>query len=214
MTRFKKDPAKYNKLADPFNATLKEMKLRKAALDALRQKQAKITDSQSDYGDAALAGANKADVAVATYAQLAEDPDLKAAIAKYNAGSAQPLKLGPSGNFANDAAFLKKCVSDLTAEGVPARMQGGVPVVEVIVNGKKHDMIWDSGASVVSLSTETAAEFGLRATAQDRTVVSTVADGRQVEAKLIVVPEIRVGAFSAQNIECLISPVRTTPRQT
>jgi len=40
----------------------------------------------------------------------------------------------------------KKCVIDMAAEGVPVRMEGGVPVVEVIINGKKHDMIWDSGA--------------------------------------------------------------------
>jgi hypothetical protein len=116
----------------------------------LRQKQAKITDSQSEFGDAALAGANKTDAAVVAYAQLAEDADLKSAIAKYNAGSAQPVKLGPSGNFANDAAFLKKCVSDLTAEGVPARMEGGVPVVEV--NGLAKTLVEKRLASLPELT--------------------------------------------------------------
>lgn len=206
MNRVKRNASEYNKLVEPYNATLKQLKLRKAALAELRKKLGKIEDSQGLFNDTAIATVKKADATTAAYAELARDGTLKASIDRYNKGADRPVQLGPSSVFAIDVAFVKKCVADMIAEGIPARMDHGVPVVEVIINGKKHEMIWDSGASLVSLSAQTAAELDLHVTDKDPTVISTVADGRKVESKLIIVPLIRVGPFAAENVECLVDP--------
>jgi len=206
MQAVKGDPTQYNQLVVPFNDTLRQANQRKTQIDELKKKEGMVADSQSLLTDTALAAAQRADAAVAVYAALARDPALKAAIETYDLGAAQPVKLGPSKVFSDDVAFVKKCVSDIAVQGIPIRMENGVPVVEVTINGKTREMIWDSGASAVSLSAETAAEFGLRAADDDPTVVSTVADGRQVKDRLIVVPSIQVGVFTGSNIECLIDP--------
>lgn len=211
MKSLKKKPGEFNALVEPYNETVKQFRVRKANLDELRKKQGQIEDSQIPYSEAVVTGAKKAHAAAVVYATLAQDAALKAAIDAANKGATQPLKLGPSPSFLTDAAFLKKCAADMAAEGVPVRMSGGVPVVEVIINGLKHDMVWDSGASAVSISDDTAAELGLRVTSHERVVDATLADGRKVRSRLIVIPLIRVGAFTAENVECMVDfpgPVR------
>ncbi|HET6248411.1 MAG TPA: retroviral-like aspartic protease family protein [Tepidisphaeraceae bacterium] len=206
MAKVKDNPAEYNRYVNPYNETLKQVTARKNQLDELKKKEGKIEDSQSLYNEAVLTAGKSADAAAAAYAELAKDRALKAVIDQCNKGAAEPLKLGPSGTFLADAAFLKKCISDISADGIPVRMEAGVPVVEVTIHGKKHDMIWDSGASSVSLSAETAAEFGLKATDQDPVVKFTIADGTTVEARQITVRVMTVGGFSAENVICTISP--------
>jgi clan AA aspartic protease (TIGR02281 family) len=206
MQKAKKNVAEHNRLVEPYNTTLREYKQRKAALDELRRKMAKIEDSQERLTELTTSSVRQADAALAAYAAMEKDPVLKSAIDNYNKHAPQQIKLGPSGAFSGDAGFLKKFAAEMIADGVPARMDGGVPVVAVTINGTTRDMIWDSGASYLSLSSETAAEFGLHATASDRTVMTTIADGRQVAHQLIVVPAVRVGPFIAENVECLISP--------
>ncbi|MDB5355624.1 MAG: hypothetical protein JWN24_2077 [Phycisphaerales bacterium] len=206
MDQLKGNPYQYNKRVDAYNATLRQYKARRAALEDLKKTQSDAGDSQSKCTDAEIAAAEKADALLAAYAALANDPALTSEIATYNKTAPRPVKLGPSGNCAADIAFLHKCMSDMAAEGVPVRMVAHVPLVQVLINGRTVAMLWDSGAASVFLSAESAGELGIRATDRDATVEAHTADGRTVRCKRVVVGEIRVGPFKVQNVEALIAP--------
>jgi clan AA aspartic protease (TIGR02281 family) len=201
-----KDPDQVSALIVEHNETLRKQREKGAQIGQLEKREGKIDDSLPAYTEAVGTSARDANTAALRYAALARDAALKSAIAKYNATAAQHVNLGPSAAFANDVAFLNKCATELAADAIPARMDHGVPVVKVAINGKTQEMVWDSGATVVSLSAETAAAFGLHATDQDPTVESTLANGQSVKSKLVVVPEIRLGGFVATKVECVISP--------
>jgi clan AA aspartic protease (TIGR02281 family) len=206
IDKHKDNAAEHDKLVEPYNYSLKQAKARWATLEELRKKMGRMNDSQSTYIESALDSARKAEATIARNDRLTRDAATKEAIAKYNKTAASPIALGHLAEFAGDAAFLKQTVSEIAADGIPFRIEGGVPNVEVTINGKTIEMIWDSGASYVSFSAETAAELGLHAGDSDETVTMTVADGKQVQCKVIVVPSIRVGGYVAENVRCIIDP--------
>ena len=174
--------------------------------EALKKREGRIDDVQPAFVDAVAAAIKSADIVSSRYARLAIDRVLERAIQDDNKGAPEPLKLGPSETFAADLAFLHQCDDAIALDTIAVQIEHGVPTVDVKINGKTAAMIWDSGASSVSLSAETAAAMGIHTTASDKTLVFTVASGKQVESKLVVVPEIRVGPFIATNVECAVAP--------
>jgi aspartyl protease family protein len=201
-----KNSAQSDALIAPHNELLRQLMQKGAAIDQLRTREGKIEDFQAPYADAVTAAKVEADAASNKYAALAADSALKSAVDDYNRTATETLKLGPSAQFVSDVASINKRLYELALDMIPAPIDHGVPIVDVAINGNTQPMIWDSGASVVSLSDETATAMGLHATDADKTVVMTVANGRKVSAKLVVARAIRVGPFIARDVECVIDP--------
>jgi len=206
LEQLKKDPRQYNQLVGPYNETLAEAKQRRKLMEDTAGKLEKARDSRDAWRESVVTALHKAQDATAKYAALASDAKIKSTLDRYNATAAQKVALGPSGQFKQDLDALRKIVTDMAAEGVPAQMRGDTPVVRVTINGKTVPMIWDSGASDVALSAETAEALGIHPPANAPTVTATIADGSTVEAKVVMVPSISVGVFTATNVQCSISP--------
>jgi clan AA aspartic protease (TIGR02281 family) len=200
------NPAARNQLVAPHNEALRAVDQQLAKIQDLRKRLANVQDSQSDFVNAVDAAVKLADPARRQYDVLAKDPGLAAAVAAYNAKTADTVKIGPSGEFASDFRFLNQCVDEFMAEGIPARMGHGTPQVEVTINGKKIAMTWDSGATFVSLSAETAEVLGIHATDKDPKIELTIADGSKVLSTLVTLPSVSVGPFTAKNVKCVIDP--------
>ena len=75
----------------------------------------------------------------------------------------------------------------------------------VSVNGVPRRMLIDSGATVTALSTDTAAEAGLKSDLDPVPVILQTANGA-VPAKSATVPELRLGAIVARNLKVVVSP--------
>ena len=204
MKSVKGNVSQYNALVNPYNQTLAAVKARAVRVDECAERCNKLADSRPKYNDAVVDAVRKANGVADRYVLLARDPATQAAIAKANADPSHPLKLGPSPAYTTDLAFLRKCATDMASEGVV--VSGTDLHVDVTINGKTGTMLCDSGAGSVSLSSETAAEFGLHATESDPSVTALLADGSHAECKVVVAPEVRVGPFIARNVECMIWP--------
>jgi clan AA aspartic protease (TIGR02281 family) len=77
----------------------------------------------------------------------------------------------------------------------------------VTVNGKvTTPMIFDTGASFVAISAEFAARIGLNPQPSDPTVQLHDATGGVTAAKLMTISTVRVGPFTANNVECVVMP--------
>jgi aspartyl protease family protein len=75
----------------------------------------------------------------------------------------------------------------------------------VRVNGVPRRMLIDSGATITALSTQTAAEAGVKSDLDPVPVVLQTANGA-VPAKSGTVPELRLGAIVARNLKVVVSP--------
>jgi hypothetical protein len=167
----------------------------------------KLLVSRSDYITAALDASDKADAAVHAYDGPHADKELAAFIDKYNLTAKPKVKLGPSAYCNEDLALVKQCKADVTSGSIPITTEGGVPNVQVLLNGSfTQTMIWDSGATMVSLSSKTARALDLHPTDSDPVVEMTIADGRTVKARIMTLDSIRIGSFTVEHLPCIVPP--------
>ena len=79
----------------------------------------------------------------------------------------------------------------------------------VVINEKRElEMVVDTGCSSMSLPHAIAVECGVNLAA-GRAIPVHVADGSVVQAKAVVLDSVRVGRFTAHNVECTVFPARS-----
>lgn len=143
----------------------------------------------------------------ASYETLAKAPEVAQAIRTMNQTAKPQLKLGPSREFLANVANFEKIERSVLTEKVELRKQGGVYWVDVTFNGKiTKPMIFDTGASISTLSSSLAAELGLRPKPNDPTIRCQTADGSIVEAKQMTIGSMRVGKFTVKDVVCAVMP--------
>lgn len=198
---------KSNQLVARYHLLLDEYAQLLAKIYAAEEARDKLLAPRSDYITAALDAADKADAAIHAYDGPKADRELAVAIDQYNLTARPKVKLGPSGSFDDDLKFVEQCRADVTSRTVPITLEGGVPNVDVLINGQVTErMIWDSGAANINLSAKTAKALGLHLTDKDPIVEISIADGSHVKEHLITVDSIRIGAFTVENVPCIVPP--------
>jgi len=86
--------------------------------------------------------------------------------------------------------------------------EGGVDHVYASLGKGKVStkLVFDTGASITTISAKLAGRIGLKPKPGDPPIQLTTADGTMVQAKRLVIPSVRVGRFTVQNVECAVMP--------
>lgn len=147
------------------------------------------------------------------YEALAVDPQVAEAIRRHHQAGGKQSRLGPGVLFAGIDKRLAGLETKVFSEAIPLRQGGGnLWYVPVVFNGRHtQEMAVDTGASVIALSFDQAQAVGLAPGADARTIHVTVADGSVVACKLVFAQSVRVGKFTAENVECTVLPPGTPP---
>ncbi|HEX5105837.1 MAG TPA: retropepsin-like aspartic protease [Pirellulaceae bacterium] len=199
-----------NRLVGALNAIAGQFDLLKEKQGEMEEAQtaarAKVNEAREAYVQMVLSSRKLADQIAADYELKAVDPAVKAAIDKLNAATGKPVALGPSTAFAGNVRRLKALEDTVLSESIPLRDSGGGTFhVSVVVNGKEQqEMVLDSGASLISLPLALAERFGLKPSDKDPTIVLQLADGREIEGRLMKLKSVRVGKFSVEDVECAV----------
>lgn len=204
-----KDPRRHNDLVFSRDISLGKMSDAERTI-AQRQKSLQaLEDPADDYISLVLSVSAQAEAIMQRYEALAKDALIIAAleaIAK-QASDKSVMKLGPSAAFVQALPFIRKQREAVNAASIRFKMDSGVPTVEVALNGKIHrSMTFDSGASAVSLSWDTAKEAGMTPGAHDPVIKLTIADGSVVEARGMTIKSVRLGQFTVENVMCSVLP--------
>jgi clan AA aspartic protease (TIGR02281 family) len=89
---------------------------------------------------------------------------------------------------------------------VPLHQVGAAMCATVVINEKRElEMVVDTGCTSMSLPHAIAVECGVNLAA-GRAIPVHVADGSVVQAKAVVLESVRVGHFTAHNVECTVFP--------
>jgi len=147
------------------------------------------------------------------YEALAADPEVAEAIRRHHQAGGKQSRLGPGVLFAGIDKRLAGLETKVFSEAIPLRQGGGnLWYVPVVFNGRHtQEMAVDTGASVIALSFDQAQAVGLAPGVDARTIRVTVADGSVVACKLVFAQSVRVGKFTAKNVECTVLPPGTPP---
>lgn len=142
------------------------------------------------------------------YEELKSDPEVTAALAELAKGADKSsASLGPTRSFERNVASLDRLEASIHSETIELRPESGTFWVEAILNGKyPRAMVFDTGASLVSVPAALAAEIGLEPSDEDPTIRLSLADGRTVSAKLMKIDSIRLGPFTVEGVECAVLP--------
>lgn len=176
--------------------------------DAQEKKLAELgDDARSEYIGIVLKLEKKIAKIEEEYEQLKEDEEVTAALEQMKPRG----KLGPSPGFLATAREIKKLRADIAAENIEVRMENQVPWVDVTINGSTtRQMVFDTGASIIAIPADMAKSMELVPPNDAPTIHMQLADGKVVEAKLMVLQSVRVGSFEVHDVEAAVLPESLT----
>ena len=206
----RRDIVLHNQLAARFNEVSDQLGLLQATTGDPRLKQDidnQVAQLRGHYIQAILDLRELVDSTSRRYVELSKDDSIKMVLGALNSKSKSPLKLGPSRGFDESVKQLVSREKSVLSKAVEMRHKGGVFEVEVTLNGTlTTPMIFDTGASFVALSAPFAAKIGLNPESSTRTVELHDATGGVTSAKLMTISTVRVGPFTANNVDCAVLP--------
>lgn len=203
------DVALNNRLVGALKAIEGQLELareQKGTLEAqVKSSRAKANEAREAYIALALSARRMADEIEGEYARKATDAEMKALLARYNQAAGKSFLLVASGTYQANARRLKQLEDTVLSESIELRDEGKTMRVNVVVNGKyQEEMILDSGASLISLPPGVAAKLGLRPSEKDPKIILQLADGREIDGRLMKLASVRVGKFTVDNVECAV----------
>ncbi len=174
--------------------------------DQKLQVNAEVAQSREKYMQAVLDLRKSVDDLTAKYDELAKNPEVAKALEALSASTKSKQRLGPSAKIRDAIKLLEKAERSVQSETIELHRENGVFHVYASLGKVPTKMVFDTGASLTTISTKLAGRIGLKPKTADPTVRLTTADGTVVEAKRLVIPSVRVGKFTVRNVECAVMP--------
>ena len=197
--------AEHNQVVNQLN-TLQEQQNKDQGQDQKLQLNAEVAQSREKYMQAVLDLRKSVDDLTAKYDELAKNPEVTKALEALSASTKSKQRLGPSAKIRDAIKLLEKAERSVQSETIELHRENGVFRVYSSLGKVPTKMIFDTGASLTTISAKLASRIGLKLKTGDPTVQLTTADGTVVEAKRLVIPSVRVGKFTVQNVECAVMP--------
>lgn len=201
-----------NKIVDEINALATQIDLANEGQVVLTKEadeaRANLVKARQAYVEVILKARKIVDQLEQTYAKLATDMEVAAALAAMNKGESRPLKLGPSSSMTRNVRQLVKLEKTVLSETVQLRKGGSATYfVPVTFNDEFHqELVVDTGASLIALPWSMAKDIEMIPNSRDPKVRLTLADGSVVVARLMFAKKVRVGKFEVENVQCAVFP--------
>ena len=171
----------------------------------LKAIRSEANQTRETFLEAVLKLRKLADSVAAKYKEASDDPEVTEAVTQLNQAIPGTYVLGESRTLATSIRQLEKLEGQIFSESIPLRAQGGTMFASVVIDGQHtQEMVVDSGASLISLPSRVAAQCGIQASPSDPTIILGLADGSQIPGKLVTIQSVRVGQFTAENVQCAI----------
>lgn len=171
----------------------------------LKEVRANANQVRENFLETVMTLRKLADGIGAKYEEASEDREVVAAVAKLNQAVPGSYALGESRTLATSVAQIEKLEEQIFSESIPLRAEGGTMFASVVIDGQHtQEMVVDSGASLICLPPQVAAQCGIQASSSDPTIILALADGSQIPGKLVTIKSVRVGRFAVENVPCAI----------
>jgi clan AA aspartic protease (TIGR02281 family) len=204
------DATTNNRLIGSINANQGQIELLRQSLrqhaEVMKTARSAANETREAYIQAILNTRTLADSLSAQYAKLLASDAARSAVQQWNAASGKALELGQSRTFQRNLTRLKALEDTVLSEEIPLqRVGGGSLIVSVVIDGKHPlEMVLDSGANLLTLPRDVAEKCGILVRPEERPIGMTLADGSRIRGNLVKLGSVRVGKFTAENVECAV----------
>ncbi len=200
-----------NRLVGLINANVTKMELLQKDINAL---EVQIKDGQSfvnkatqEFVEFVLEVRKLSDALDAKGKELTGADEFLAALAEIEETLGREMKpIGESRSLARLRANLVKLESLVLTDTIKLQNDGsGTFKATVSLNGQDPiELVVDSGASLVTVPARLAAQLKIDVGANARSIRMTIADGSTISGKLVILDSVRMGKFTANNVECAV----------
>ncbi len=170
----------------------------------LAAKRSSLSDAESQYADTVLAIRKDYSAAHQAISQSLDSEQVKISLRVMQVNFASPAIPSPDKILSALDKRISKIEQEIFSETISMEVAGGALMVDVAIGSKTIRMVVDSGASIVCLPSSTAAGLGIKIPLDARVIQLVLADGRQIPARGVTLPRIRVGEFEAENVEAAV----------
>jgi clan AA aspartic protease (TIGR02281 family) len=204
------DTTANNRLVGTINANRSQMELLRNSLqqqaEAVKTARTGANEARETFIQVVLNMRTLADSLSQQYAKLIESDEAKSAVKQLSAAMGKSLDLVQSRNFRRLLTRLKSLEETVLSEEIPLRrVGGGSLIVSVVIDGKyTQEMVLDSGANLLTLPRDVADKCGIQVHPDDPRIVMGLADGSRITGNLVTIGSVRVGKFTAENVECAV----------
>lgn len=198
----------YNRLVEKINDLEKQIT---AAQTERKQREDKMNeDVEKALGAFSMKLLDLYDKLVAaqeTYKSLAKNEAVTEAITAVNDAEEIEMKLGPSSSFDRQFQMVERMREEIKAGEIHLEKEGNSLWVDVRINGESpRQMVLDTGASYLSLPHDFAADLGIDPTQDSEDIQVSLADGKIVDAKLVVLKSVQIGQFIVKDVPTVVLP--------
>ena len=190
------------------NLLMQEQELSRKEVDRTR---AAVNSAREKYVQQIVKLRGLADKIEARYAELKKDSEVQTALGDWNKAAKTAFEIKPSRSFQLSLKQLALLEKTVVTDKIPLRREGNGYFATVFINGQHlQEMVVDTGASAMVLPYRAAMECGVRIDVSAVPVQMVVASGARFKSKMVTLESVRVGKFTAQNVECVVLPPEAT----
>lgn len=166
---------------------------------------AKVNEVREEFVEALLKLRQSSDKAHQKWEAIAADKEVAESVEKAASITGKKLSIKPTAGLSAAERQLKTYEEAVISESLPLEGDRGNFWVNVVINDQPFEkMVVDSGASTISLSSELAKKLEIKPKETDPDIVVGLADGSRIPGKLVKLASVRVGKFTAENVECVV----------
>lgn len=166
---------------------------------------AKVNEVREEFVEALLKLRQSSDKAHQKWEAIAADKEVAESVEKAASITGKKLSIKPTAGLSAAERQLKTYEEAVISESLPLEGDRGNFWVNVVINDQPFEkMVVDSGASTISLSSELAKKLDIKPKETDPDIVVGLADGSRIPGKLVKLASVRVGKFTAENVECVV----------
>ena len=203
--------AENNQLVGQTNANRSQMDLLQGDIDSLKDQikegQSFVNKAREEFVEQLLAVRKFSDSFDEKAAAMKDNDDFKAVLGSIEETLGRKMStLGESKSLARMRKNLGKLEEIILTDTIKLNDDGsGTFAATVSLNGKEPiELIVDSGASMVTIPARLAAELDIKIGPNARSLIMEIADGSKIPAKLVMLDSVRLGKFTATNVECAV----------
>ncbi|MGO9810792.1 MAG: aspartyl protease family protein, partial [Isosphaeraceae bacterium] len=130
--------------------------------DQKLQVNAEVAQSREKYMQAVLDLRKSVDDLTAKYDELAKNPEVAKALEALSASTKSKQRLGPSAKIRDAIKLLEKAERSVQSETIELHRENGVFHVYASLGKVPTKMVFDTGASLTTISTKLAGRIGLK----------------------------------------------------
>lgn len=199
-----------NQITLQFNLVTDELNMRsenEQKGEGVTKAKAAYSTPRNDYFNSVLSMRELIDKTNEKYTKAAKDTSLETLIEAVSKAEKKKVTLGPSKTFVQTVKDFARYEALIMSDKIPLTKRSGTYSIDVTLNTKTPvKMIFDTGASSISLPYEMAVSAGLKPSEAKQKVKVSIANGAVVEGKRMKIDSVRVGKFELKNVDCIVMP--------